>query len=284
MPLPSVFHGPRPQRNPLGALASGLLLALVPLTAFPAPDPDPWADGLGFNNPAAIQHFRKLREAAPADTRLMLGQASALLGRQPETAANIERAAALLRTVNSDRDALASHRATARYLLGRIAQDHLASPDLNAAHEHYRSVMRDFPEHPLAGEAAVNLGYLLRWRTPALPPVEIDEGLTKLLAEVTTPAARRELLFLLGEVRRGELKDKAGAREALLSARKIGFETPGRNGDIDLLIASLSTDLGDPATAITHYRAFLHDYPRDNRATTVRILASELEATLASRP
>lgn len=282
---PFVLFRARTRRwNSAGMRVCGLLLGLAPLGAFATTDRDPWTEALAFDNPAALQSFEKLRKAAPADSRLMLGYASALLNRQPETSANVEHAAKLLGEVSTDSHALASHRATARYLLGRIAQDHLSTPDLKAARDHYRAVMHDFPDHPLAGEAAVNLGYILRWDTPGSSSSEIADGLVKLSTEATAPTARRELLFLLGDVRRGALKDKRGARDALVEARKIGFETPDRNGDVDLLIASLSDELGDPSTAIAHYRAFIRDYPRDNRTTTVRLLAAKLEASLASHP
>jgi hypothetical protein len=261
-----------------------LLLALVPLTGLGEQSSDPWESATGLDFSAALQRFEEARRTAPTDTRLMLGHASVLLNRQPVTSANIEHATSLLREVDADIGAPPPRRATARYLLGRIAQDHLDSPDLETARDCYVGVMRDFPSHPLAGQAAVNLGLMLRWSKPGLPPEEIASGLEKLLTDTTAPEARRELLFLLGELRRKELADSRGARDALLAARVIGFETRGRNGDVDLLLAALSRELNDPTAAAAHYQAFVRDHPRDSRTTTVRRLAAELADAHASPP
>ena len=257
---------------------SGLALAPALVFAEPAPsDFAPWDAALNFDFNAASALFAERHVAAPDDARLALAHAGTLLARQPRTNANVAEArATVARVLAAPAGAVAAdHHALALYLEARIAHDHLAEPDLPVARAGYDRLRQTHPDHPLADHAAVHLAIILLQQTPGLGFEERRDGLAALASSVRAPSAKRELLFLLGRLHWDERGDAASALDPLLAARAFGYESPARNGEVDLFIADLAARAGRPALAERHFLAFADAYPRDTRANTARRLAAE---------
>lgn len=257
------------------------LIALTPLTASAVPaNTDPWDAAFNFEYNAASASFEQLHAAAPQDSRLALARAATLLARQPRTASNIAAARALVAGLLAAPAAPIppEHHALALFLLARVDHDHLSAPDLESARATYAELRRAHPAHPLADQAAVHLALILLHQSPASTAAEQQAALETFLAEVTAPSARRELLFLAGRFHWLLREDPAAALPLFIAGRALGYESPARNGELDLLIADLATEVGQPELAARHFAAFVAAYPRDPRAPTARRLAADLDA------
>ena len=255
-------------------------LALAPAFVLAEPVPSesaPWDAALNFDFNAASALFAERHAGAPDDARLALAHAGALLARQPRTNANVIGArATVARVLAAPEGTVApAHHALALYLEARIAHDHLAEPDLPAARAGYALLRQTHPDNPLADHAAAHLAIILLQQTPGLDFEARRDGLADLVAAVRAPSAKRELLFLLGRLHWEERGDAASALEPLLAARALGFESPARDGEVDLFIAELAARAGRPALSARHYLAFADAYPRDTRSHTARRLAAE---------
>lgn len=253
-------------------LILGLALGLSARAAEPAAAPDPWQTALAFDYNAAAERFAALHKASPADTRVAVGYASALLVKQPRTEANIRAAHALLSRVASTggEDAI-----LATFLLARVELDHLDPAQPDTARDRLLRLRRDHPAHPLADQAAVELAYLDAFRE-GIAPADAVASVKELLASVKSPQAARDLNQLLSSLYIRRLREPASALPHLLAARAVGFEQPMRNAETDLSIANIARETGDPALARKHYAAFLAAAPRDARASTVRRLLADL--------
>jgi hypothetical protein len=257
-------------------------VALVPVSAV---TPAPWQAARNFDYNAASLALAAQHAASPADLRIANAYAASLLVRQPHAAANLATARTVLESVLARATpADTDHRILALYLLARIDHEHVALPQLDVARRRYNELVRNHPGHPLAEHAAVHLGFLHAFQTPDLPPAAAVAFVEELLGHVTTPGARRELHHLAAHLHWHGRRDAAAALPHYRAGRAIGFETPYRNGELDLTIASLAAGLGQDALALRHYRAFADAYPRDARTQTVRRLAAETEARLATSP
>ncbi len=268
---------PRPFSFALGAFA---LAAVAAARAAAPAAPDPWQDALRFDYAAASDEFARRHAAAPDDARLALAHASALLGRQPRSQANVEQARAVLERIASREPADPFFPVAARLLLARIAEDHLSPPRPDEARERYESLLREHAGHPLAEQAAVRLALMTAYPpsgAPAPRPAEVGARLDELIAAARTPAALRELRALRGRLLL-EQGEELAALPHLRAARAIGYRQPDRDAEADLTIANLARETGDAALAIAHYEAFLHERSRDSRVSTVRRLLAELRA------
>lgn len=264
------------------AWLAGALLPLACAANEPAAD-NPWKQALSFDYNAAAANFKSLHEATPNDTGLTLGYASALLARQPRTQTNIEDAHRLFSAVLDRTPAGARDHISALFLLARVEHDHLAPPRLDSARERYTRLIRDYPGEALADHAAVNLALMTLAERPARAPEEIVAHIEKLLASVKTPGAIRELHWFLANVKWRRLHDASAALPHLQAARLIGCEQPLRNATLDLAIAGIALEAGHSALALTHYRTFLRESPRDVRASSVRTVVASLENASAEK-
>ncbi|AHF89839.1 hypothetical protein OPIT5_05935 [Opitutaceae bacterium TAV5] len=269
------------------------LLALLCLLCFPyppvlhasdaaAPARTPWQMALGFEYNEAAENFDRLQAVSPADARIAIARAATLLVRQPRTADNIRTARSLLEAVamRSATFAGASVDETvlAAYLAARIDQDHLEPPRLAMARAAYETILRDHPGHRLAGQAAVQLSLLDAWGEPRLSPAGAIARITaRLPGAAPHPEAARELYFILARLEWEGCRNAHAAVAHLQAGRAIGYESPFRNAEVDLMIANLARGVNDKTTAIAHYRAFLEGKRRDIRASTVRRYLAELE-------
>lgn len=272
---------PGPRAFGLPFALSLLLPAFPLLAAEPAPDA-PWALARNLDLTGADDAVASLARSAPGDARLAVAHAGGLLARQPRTAGNIAEARAILETVVAAAPAAGTddQRPLARYLIARIDHDHLDTPDIAAARAGYEALRRDFPGHLLAERSAVHLGFILAYQTPGATGVAAAPAIETLLASVSAPAARRELHILLGRLH-ARADDAASALPHYQAARAIPCETPHRDGDIELSIATLASRLGHHELAARHYLAFAEARPIDARAGTARRLANEALAAAA---
>lgn len=266
--------------------AAGLFAWLSTILLATATDPiDPWRAALNFDYNVAAGEFAQRHAAAPADLRLTNAYAASLLVMQPRTTANLARARTLLESTLA-RATPADHepRILALYLLARLDHDHVTPMQLGAARSRYEQLLHEYPGHALSDHAAVQLALMHALQTPGTTPAAAIIVVENLLGKVTAPSARRELHHLLAHLHWHGRSDAAAALPHYRAGREIGFEAPYRNGELDLTIASLAAALGQDALALRHYLAFADAYPRDGRTQTVRRLAAETEARLASSP
>jgi hypothetical protein len=166
-------------------------------------------------------------------------------------------------------------RALAAYLLARINHEHLNTPRLDLARATYEALRRDFPAHPLADQAGLQLALIAAYQTPDLTPANSVAPITALLETIRFPAARREIHILLGRLHERERGEAVEALAHYRAAREIGCHTPGRDGELDLMIGTLAARLGQGQLAANHYLAFAAARPTDVRAFTARRLAAE---------
>lgn len=264
---------PNPMFRFFNTLVFSAFLGCVARAAEPAPI-DPWQAGLAFDYDTAEDRLAAMHRAAPADGRIAVAYASALLVKQPRTEANIREAADLLRTAAATTDETS---VLASYLLARVEIDHLSPPEPDAARARLEKLRIEHPGHVLADQAAVQLAYLAafpdgRADVAAIPAIDA------LLASVRDPGASRDIHHLLANLHLRVRKSPADALPHLVAARAIGHEQPLRDADIDLSIANIARETGDAALARRHYAAFLSSAPSDARADTVRRLLADLPA------
>jgi len=267
-------------------IACGLILtALLGLApgraaeAEPSVEP-PWQDMLNTNYTAASDRLQKLHEANPSDTRYAVAYAASLLSRDPTTRANVRKSRAILAKVLADLPSTETeYRPLALYLLGRIDHEHFDTPRYETSRGFYEQLRSEYPQHPFADQAAVQLILLLRREFPESQTAAVVTEIEAIIPTVIDVAARRDLhgiaVDLYGDVLL--LNDKAGALRHLLAARELGSVSFYADSHADMHIAGLARQLGMRQLAAKHYRSFAAAVPRDDRVYTALRLARELE-------
>jgi len=239
-----------------------------------SPNSDPWLDVLNTRYTAASHKFEKLAKASPEDTRLTLAYAASLLTRDPMTRNNVKKARGVLLNVVSELPVSETHyRPLALLLLGRIEHDHSEPVQFDSARAFYEQLRREYPQHPLADQAAVQLLHLIYLQSPKSRSHEVVAQVEATLPTVSRKSQRLRLHELASRIYLRHLKDEAAALPHLIAALEEGSE----DKSLDLHIAYVARRLGRLELAAKHYRAFYESSPRDNRAYTARRLAQELE-------
>jgi tetratricopeptide (TPR) repeat protein len=257
-------------------LAGSLLLCVAAAAA--DIQSDPWAMGLRMEMGSAAVRFAEMHRANPHDGQLAVGYASSLLGRQPRTARNVEEASRVLRGALASEDVEAT--VAARYLLARIAQIHRQPAELAAAREGFATLLADHPGHPVAEQGGVKLGTIILFEQRERPFAERLDEVTRLLAGLETPGARRGLHEALGRALALE-SDYAGALHHWRQVRAISHGRARRDAQVDMIVAGLALEVGELELALQHYRSFLELGGRDNRRQTVLGVVAAIEARLA---
>jgi len=235
---------------------------------------DPWLDILNTHYTAASHKFEKLAKASPDDTRLTLAYAASLLTRDPMTRSNVRKARGILLNVVSELPVSETHyRPLALLLLGRIDHDHSEPVQFESACAFYEQLRREYPQHPLADQAAVQLLNLIYLQSPESRSHEVVAQVEATLPTVSRKSHRLRLRELAARIYLRHLKDEAAALPHLIAALEEGSE----DKSLDLHIAYVARRLGQLTLAAKHYRAFYEGSPRDSRAYTARRLAHELE-------
>jgi len=265
-------------RSPVWLTALGFaFLGLSNFCAFAAdtrPNDDPWLDVINTRYTAASQKFEKLAKASPDDTRLTLAYAASLLTRDPMTRANVRKSRSILLDLLAKLPVSEAHyRPMVLLLLGRIDHDHVEPVQFESARAFYEQLIREYPQHLLADQAAVQLHLLIYLQSPESRSGEVVTQIEATLPTVSNKSHRLWLLGLATRIYLERLKDESAALSHLIAAQEEGSD----DKSLDLHIAYLARQLGRLELAAKHYRAFYESSPRDNRAYTARRLAQELE-------
>lgn len=209
-------------------------------------------------------------DAGAGNRMAAVGEALAILNRQPKTEAGVAEAETRLKAIatGSSGDDAAWW---ARFLLGRIAQIHRAPADPRAAAEIYRAVLADSPHHDAGQQALIKLALLLIYE-PAVEPGR-ERGFAAaeaLLPQASSPGAEVDLRLLLG---RATMFFRGSQRVALThfeAALRAGIANRQTRASTLYAAAELAFALGDRAQAREHYTAFFAENRRDQRANFVR--------------
>lgn len=285
---------PRPTPS-LCRLARALLAGTGSLTATllaPAAEPAPasasalapaWhAASLGLADDA----FELFRDASGPEARL--GEALALLIRQPKTDANLAAAATLLASLVAP-DVPAPIARSARYHLARIEHVHRTRPDLAAARTHYARLIADHPGAPLAERAVVKLA-LLEVYAPGLDAAStrraVFDAYVERLPGLRTASARRDLALVLADAAQRFAYSDPLALELLLTADAAGLARRQEQANVWVRIGELARDHGRVDLARTYYARFLATFLRDNRRLTIeeRLAALPAAAPASAAP
>jgi len=280
--MPPPRFAPRPRAPIVRSLAWGTALAFVAFGPLSSPsrsaetrsNDDPWLDVLNTRYTAASHKFEKLAKGSPEDTRMTLAYAASLLARDPMTRSNVRKARSILVGLVSKLPVSETHyRPLALLLLGRIDHDHIEPVQFESAHAFYEQLRREYPQHPLADQAAVQLLHLIYLQSPKSRSAEVVAQVEATLPCVSQTYHRLRLRELAARIYLRHLKDEAAALPHLIAALEEGSE----DKSLHLHIAYVARRLGRLELAAKHYLAFYQSSPRDNRAYTARRLAQELE-------
>ncbi len=242
-----------------------------------------WKELSLLNANEARDLFAAATEADPASREARLGTAISLLSVQPRTDGNITTAAQLLETLRTE-NAQDDEGIGAAYYLARIQQLHGATPDRPAAVAAYRGLLAAHPDNHFAQMAAPKLAVLLLYDDVSRDEwerrvAEIEALLPRLTA---TEAVRDTRLVLAGALIRLR-RDHARAYPLVTACLEPGVVTrlPHLNALL-LQAAESARQLGNTPAAITYYRRFLGEFPRDIKADEVHRRLETLEKK--SRP
>jgi len=248
----------------------------------------PWQDVLTTNYTLASDKLEKLYEADPRNARYAVAYAASLLSRDPTTRANVRKAHSILIKKVSDLPVSETeHRPLALYLLARIEHDHVEPVRFDTARGFYEQLRKEYPDHPLADQAAVQMLLLMRLSLPEERWGEVAAKLEETIPTVRTDSARRQLHAMgVNLYEEKAILDDAGVLRHLLAGRQVRTASLYGDAQVDLHIAGLARKLGMKELAAKHYLAFAEALPRDTRAYTARRFAKELgaEGTTASQP
>lgn len=219
--------------------------------------------------------------AAEDGPEATLGEALTLLVIQPKTAANVDKAAALLSALAAGSSDLADERAqTALYYLGRIEQVHRQTPDPAAARRHFDRLITAAPAGFWAQQAVVKRALI------DLYDQEISEETRRarfdvLVAQAAALAhdgARRDLSLLLADTALQFGYGQDLALTLLLQADAAGVVRKTEVAHVWVRIGELARILGRAGIARDYYERFLKAYPRDGRVLLIRERLAELLA------
>ncbi len=234
-----------------------------------------WQALAGYRADEALKIFAAgARAPDPAVAReARLGQAVALLAKQPVTAGQVDEARRVCTAL------------AARFLLGRIAQHHQERPDPAEAARQFRRLIAAAEASIWAQSALSRLALLQLYALDlARPPAERLAAAEKLLAQAHVPAVAGELHVALAEAIFFYRLPGAQALPHLLAAERLGGTDRVGRADVLVQIAELSRLAGNRAQAAKYYRQFLQENPRDSANYTVRRRLADMEAPPAAAP
>lgn len=208
-----------------------------------------------------------LPSAAPSDRILY---AAALLNAQPRTAARIDEALAIARSIDLPE---------ARFIEARILHEHTdpRRPQAAAAIYEQLAAQPGFAADPLTRRALVPLALIRLYETPALSRNERLASAEALLPFATHPPLARDLHYLIGRTLLEWQLELPRAREHLRAACAIGFTQHPRQISLLVTLGRLGEETGDTALAIDCYRKFLNLTTRDSRTDYIRQRLAALE-------
>ncbi|MDF3057276.1 MAG: hypothetical protein K0R17_1491 [Rariglobus sp.] len=209
-----------------------------------------------------------------------MGQAVALLAKQPRTQGNVAEAESLLASVEDGTDEAAI---SARYLRARVAEVHLFEPDYPRAAERYEALIAAVPEHPVAQAAMVKL-LRLRVYYLAADPITALRDAESWGERFTDAGARRDYHVIMARSLIFFGQDRARALVHLRAAERAGFVLSGNEADALVAVGELARELGDSRLARESFNRFLERHPRDQRRHFVQTLLATMPVAEVPRP
>lgn len=255
--------------------------ALAVVSAQGAASDNLWERLARFDFNGVAEELAHERQLADREKQLVLGVA--LLNRQPRTPATVAEAARQFEAL-VDTNATDDVGRWARYLLARIVQLHRTPASTVEAARQYRELMADGGAHPAAQRALLKLAVLLVYD----PEVEPDraQGFREaeaLASRVQDAAAMAELRLMLGRAAVFFRLPPEVCLAHLRAALDAGIATPFLRSATLFAVGEFARESGDRELALSSYRTFLVENPRDQRVKLVREHILLLERTTAAR-
>lgn len=204
-------------------------------------------------------------------TRAMLS-----FNRQPRSAGNLTTAADLLAGLARE-GTTAELRARSLYFQARA--ETLLQPDGSQAAALYERLWRDYPDESYGQRGVVHL-LLMAFYGPGDEDTVLAAvaGFEIQAERLTDPVVRSQFhqVAARGYLHLGGQDERA--LEHLLQVAALGVARREALGDLHVSIGQLAGDMDLPDLAREHYTRFLHDYPHDPRAYTVKALLAALPA------
>jgi len=251
---------------------------LLPCLAAAADDP-----AAAFASLANGRPERVLSQVEPgtASRAGRLAWATARLGSQPVTDANVQAAERVLAELEGGDDAIAPE---AAYLRARIFQLHQTTPDFPRAAALYRELAERWPHSHWAQLGVVKLALLELYLLPGAAKAE-DRIATaeRLLARVDEPPLRRDLQLQIGRAGISLRAPIARYLPHLVAAARFGGINGSAREDILVQVGVLSSRIGEWAQAREFFERYLQEFPRNSRAYAVRERLAEADAQLAKK-
>jgi hypothetical protein len=263
-----------------GVLAGFLASLSAALTAAAAPETaadQGWEAVQNLMFAEALTLFRN----SPAGDRqsvlsLRLGEAVAILHRQPTTRKNIDAAQAifdeLIREAPGTDTSL-----QAAYLKARVTQLHPFEPDPAAAIPLYLEVTRRYPETVLGQFAYVKASGLQLYDPETADEDRPFEAISVNAFVISNPDVLRCYHLMMAEASHRLGYDDAFSLKHYIEAYEAGLTKPDLEANVLTRIIVLSQRLGDTETARACAERFLTEFPRDIRVTMIGELLTELD-------
>ena len=266
---------------PLPRIARSVLLLLIwPLLVVGATAPadlNPAWTSLANSRPKDVLRSIDGNETSrPA----RLARAAAWMSLQPATDDNMRAADTIFTELAAGDDEIA---AEAGYLRARLQQLHYSQPDYARAAEFYRELFARQPQSHWAQLGLVKLAMLELYVLPAMTPAGGDRlgPAEALLAQIHETLLQRDLHLQIGQA--GVALNQPFGRflPHLVAADRIGGISGTAREDLIVQIGVLSLRAGLPVQAREYLEKYLHEYPTNIRAWTVRQKLQEAERQLA---
>jgi tetratricopeptide (TPR) repeat protein len=225
--------------------------------------PSAWRLMAGFSANEALTIVAR----QPDSAERQLAFATALLGKYPQTPANVDQAETLLKHIVKEK-AITDVQAAAWYLLGRI--QHIFHEDREAeAVQYYRQLLKFYPNDQLADSAAVKVALIAVGR---ITETHSEGEVRQTIEDLTLPRGRlaqSDFHSVLAEfyLERGDLP---AALDRLLKVRALGANQGKNEADLMVQIGRVAGELGRKDISIGAFETFLVRFPSDARGYMVR--------------
>ncbi|MEZ5276939.1 MAG: hypothetical protein R3F07_11215 [Opitutaceae bacterium] len=234
-------------------------------------DPQPtteqgWIAIQGLMFSQALSAFQSEPTANTPSARL--GQAVALLHKQPTTRGHIEEALSILESLARDESG-SEEALQAAYLRARVIQLHPFEPDPRASLPLYHALVTEAPR-TLIGQLA-----FLKWAGIELYSGDVDDRDVPFAAIeadgefLSDPDCRRSFHLLLAEAGQRRHHDDDFVLRHYLSAYEAGLAKPDLQANVLTRIIVLEQKTGRTDQARAHAELFIAAYPRDIRITQI---------------